>query len=151
MKNAELNFIFLRPLTLLNYLCVICPSRFLSLSFSASLSFTVLASVQEWLSVAMSNRRRQIHNMPSALSQARGEQLLIFQRTLHYHSGPNTPGINTEALGCHARHLRLLPPHCITSSALFPKVRKPCNYRVITLTGTKRAQNSFLIMICFTL
>lgn len=77
-------------------------SRSLPLSFSVSPSFTGLAGVQEWLSVAKPNRSSQIHNTPSALSQAQGEQLLIFQRTLHYHSGRNTPGINTEALGCHA-------------------------------------------------
>lgn len=88
----------------------------LPLSFSVSPSFTGLAGVQEWLSVAKPNRSSQIHNTPSALSQAWGEQLLIFQRTLHYHSGQNTPHINTKALGCHAQ---------------FWKVHITCNYNTL--------------------
>lgn len=81
--------------------------RSLAPSFSVSPSFTGLASVQEWLSAVKSNRRSQIHNTPSALSEAWGEQLLIFQRTLHYHSAQNTPDINTKALGCHAQFLKV--------------------------------------------
>lgn len=95
-KFAELGVILLCPLTLLNYLCVI------PLSLLAALSFTWLAGVQEWLSVAKSNRGSQIHNTPCGISQASCEQLLIFQRTLHYHSDLSTQSINSEALGWHA-------------------------------------------------
>ena len=102
-ENAELVVIFLCPLTLLNYPCVIALGLFLSPS--ASPSFPGSAGGWEWLSVAEPNRSSQIHNTPSVLSQAWGEQLLIFKRTLHYHSGRNTAGINTEAPGDHAQHL----------------------------------------------
>ena len=111
-RNAELCVFCVCPLTLLNYLSVISLGLFPSLRLSFS-SVAGLAGVQEWLSVAKPNRRSQIHNTPSALSQAWGEKLLIFQRTLHYHSGQNAPGINAEALGCHARHsqnIHTFPP-----------------------------------------
>lgn len=50
-ESAELDVIFLRPLTLLNYL--MCHrSKSLPLSFSVSPSFTGQAAAQEWLSVA---------------------------------------------------------------------------------------------------
>lgn len=74
-------------------------SRALPFSSSVSASFAGLAGVQECLSVAKPNRSSQIHNMPSALSRVQGEKLLIFQRTLHYHSGQNTPSINIR-LSC---------------------------------------------------
>lgn len=104
----------------------------LPFSFSVSLSFAGLAGIQEWLSVAKPNRSSQIHNTPSALSRARGEQLLIFQRTLHYHSGQKAPGVNTEALSCHARllqNIHTFPPHCIDCiSKSTEAMQLPSNY-----------------------
>lgn len=95
-------------------MCHLSPS--LSLSSSVSPSFTGSVGAQERLSMAQPNRSSQIHNTPSAPSPARGEQPLIFQRTLHYHSGQNTPGISAEALRYHAWHLQniyTLPQHYI--------------------------------------
>lgn len=77
------------PLTLLNYLPVILFHLFASSSLSPSSTF--LAGGKEQLSVVKPNSRSQIHNMPGALYPTQGEELLIFQRTLHYHSGQNTP------------------------------------------------------------
>lgn len=109
-------------------------SRPLPLSFSVSPSFAGLAGVQECLSVAKPNRSSQIHNMPSALSQAQGEKLLIFQRTLHYHSGQK----HTKHQQCNTRlscstfreHLQIpAAPHRLVNP-IFTKAR--------SLTAMKR-------------
>lgn len=128
-RNAELCVFCVCPLTLLNYLSVISLSLFPSSSLRLSSSSVAgLAGIQEWLSVAKPNRRSQIHNTPSALSQARGEKLLIFQRTLHYHSGQNAAGINAEALGCHARHLQNIHTFPPLEKTLY---QRPRSYQAI--------------------
>lgn len=128
-KYAELAVILLCPLTLLNYLCVIS----LNLLASPHPSATGLAVVQEWRSVEEPNRGSQIHNMPSDLSQTWGVQLLIFQRTLHYHSGQNSPSVNREGLVCHLHNIHTFLHCSIDSLTITPQKREACDSRAAPL------------------
>lgn len=120
----------------------------LPLSFSVSPSFTGLAGVQECLSVAKPNRSSQIHNMPSALSQAQGEKLLIFQRTLHYHSGQKHPKhqqCNTR-LSCSTflEHLQIPAALHRFVNLIFTKAQKPYNDETAKQKEKKKKRkNSF--------